>query len=82
MADLSWTASSDPDLDHYEVRRSPSSPYNSNTEIMVASVSAATLTHSTDDGLTSPGTDMRFKVYVVLNTDNEAGSNAVEVARP
>jgi hypothetical protein len=25
---------------------------------------------------------MRYKVYVVLTTDNESGSNAVEVVRP
>jgi hypothetical protein len=32
--------------------------------------------------LTLPGSSMGFKVYVVLNTGNEAGSNAVTVARP
>jgi hypothetical protein len=82
MADLSWTPSTDPDLDHYEVRRSSSDPYNSNTEVMVASVPAGTHTLSTIEGLPGPGSNMRYKVYVVLNTSNEKGSNAVEVERP
>lgn len=80
-ADLSWTASTDVDLDHYEVRRSGSDPYNSNTEVMVDSVPAGTTVLATDAGLTAPGT-MRYKVYVVLNTSNEKGSNAVAVTRP
>jgi hypothetical protein len=38
--------------------------------------------HPANERLTSSGNDMRYKVYVVLTTDNEAGSNAVEVVRP
>jgi hypothetical protein len=30
----------------------------------------------------SPGATMRYKVYVVLNTSNERGLNAVAVSRP
>jgi hypothetical protein len=82
MADLSWTASVDPDLDHYEVRRSSSDPYNSNTEVMVESVPAGTLVLSTVEGLPGSGSTMRYKVYVVLNTSNEKGSNAVTINRP
>lgn len=81
MADLSWTASADPDLDHYEVRRSGNTPYNTNTEVAVADVAAGTLVLSTNAGLPAPGS-MGYKVYVVLNTSNESGSNAVTVVRP
>jgi hypothetical protein len=82
QADLSWTASADPDLAGYSVRRSGSDPYNSNTEQVVQSVGPGVLALSTTDGLGSPGATMRFKVYVVLDTGNEAGSNAVEINRP
>lgn len=80
--DLSWTASADPDLESYEVRRDGSTPYNGNTEQVVATLPPGTLTLSTDEGLGSPGSTMGFKVYVVLNTGNERGSNAVTIVRP
>lgn len=79
MADLSWTASSDPDLESYQVRRSGADPYDTSTEIVVDTVPPGTLALSTADGLGAPGATMRFKVYVVLTTGNEKGSNAVEV---
>ena len=77
-ADLSWTASVDPDFDHYSIRRS-GPPYNTNTEIVVENLPAGTLNFSTNAGLTTPGASMAFKVYVVLTTANEKGSNAVTV---
>ena len=39
-------------------------------------------TRSTVECLSGSGSSMRYKVYVVLTTSNEAGSNAVEVSRP
>jgi hypothetical protein len=81
-ADLSWTASSDADLESYPVRRSGSDPYNVNTEQAVDTLPPGTLTLSTDEGLTTPGATMRYKVYVKLSTGNEKGSNAVEVTHP
>lgn len=80
MADLSWTASADPDLEEYEIRRSGESPYNTNLEQVVDSVPPGTLAFSTNAGLTTPGAIMRYKVYVVLTTGNEKGSNAVEIS--
>lgn len=79
QADLSWTASDDEDLDHYSVRRSGADPYDSTTELVVATLPPGTLAHSTADGLGNEGDTMRFKVYVVLTTANEKGSNAVTV---
>ncbi|MBC8064508.1 MAG: hypothetical protein H7Y17_06745 [Chlorobia bacterium] len=81
-ADLSWTASVDPDLASYSVRRSGATPYDASTETAVESVLPGTLAISTDDGLSAPGSTMGFKVYVVLSTGNERGSNAVSVSRP
>lgn len=82
MADLSWTASADADLAGYSVRRSGSDPYNSNTEQVVQSVGPGVLALSTNEGLVLDGAVMRFKVYVILDTGNEAGSNAVEINKP
>lgn len=78
-ADLSWTASADPDLQSYVVRRSGATPYNTNTELVVATLPPETLAHSTSDGLGAEGASMGFKVYVKLTTGNEKGSNAVTV---
>lgn len=35
----------------------------------------------TDFSLSEPGTEVSFKVYVILTTGNEAGSKPVTVAR-
>ena len=81
VADLSWTASADPDLLHYQVRRSGATPYDTSTELVVATVLPPGLTHSTLEGLPVDGATMGYKVYVVLTTGNEKGSNAVSVTR-
>lgn len=82
MADLSWTASVDPKLESYRVRRSGATPYNTNTEIAVGTLPPGTLTLSTNAGLTVGGSTMGFKVYVHLTTGNEKGSNAVSITNP
>lgn len=82
MADMNWTASADADLEEYELRRESSTPYNGNLEQVVASFPPGTLSFSTDEGLPSSGSTMGYKVYVVLNTGNERGSNAVTITRP
>ena len=48
----------------------------------MATIDPGTLTITTDEGLLTPGATMRFKLYVVLNTGNERGSNVVEITRP
>ena len=82
MADLSWTASSDADLESYSVRRSGADPYDTASELVVETLPPGTLSLATNEGLGSPGATMRYKVYVVLSTGNERGSNAVAVTRP
>lgn len=81
-ADLSWTASDDPDLASYSVRRSGATPYDAATEVVVDTVLPGGLALSTNSGLTVSGTTMGYKVYVVLSTGNERGSNAVSVTFP
>ena len=79
MADLSWTASSDPDLESYQMRRSGADPYDTASELVVDTLPPGTLTLSTNEGLSSDGATMGFKVYVVLTTSNEKGSNTVTI---
>ncbi len=80
--DFTWTASEDPDLESYQIRRDGSAPYNGNTEQAVATLPPGTLAFSTNAGLTVGGSTMGFKVYVKLTTGNERGSNAVSVTNP
>jgi hypothetical protein len=51
-------------------------------ESIVAVVPAGTLTYSTNEGLGVSGARALFRVYVVLTTLNEKGSNTVGVTRP
>lgn len=88
-AEFIWTASDDPNLDHYQMRMSPGqmrmSPgatYDAATATVVANLPAGTLNLSTTAGLESPGNVASFKLFVVLTTGNEAGSNTVTISRP
>ena len=56
--------------------------YSTDDEVVVESVSpSATRVLNTAAGLTAPGVTAGFKVYVITNTGNERGSNAVYVER-
>lgn len=82
MADLVWSTSTEPDLDHYSVRYHPGPHYKASEEQTVASVAAGTTTFSTDFGLPATGSVAWFKVYVRTHDGREKGSNAVKVIRP
>lgn len=81
QADLTWTASTNPNLAHYSVRTAPGPKYRAAEESVVAEVSAGTTAYSTNEGLSAPGATALFRVYVVLRTENERGSNTVRVTR-
>lgn len=82
MMKITYTASTAPDLDHYELRMCAGPDYSTENETVVASNSPTDPREFfTDGGLTSPGV-VSFKVYAVTATGNEAGSNAVTVTRP
>lgn len=81
-ADLSWTASADPDLKHYAVRACDPPRYRAAEEQAVGLVYAPDQSLSTTFGLGAPGTSKIFKVYVVTQDDNEKGSNSVRINRP
>jgi len=81
-ADLTWTPSTNPNLDHYSVRTAPGPTYHAASESVVAEVASNLTEFSTNAGLVAPGATALFKVYVVLTTANEKGSNTVSVTRP
>lgn len=82
QADLQWTASPNPNLDHYQMRMSPGSTYDAATATVIGNIPPGTTTFSTIEGLLNPGDTASFKVFVVLTTGNEAGSNTVTITRP
>ncbi len=83
MARLSWSASAETDLDRYQIRMSPAALYNADAESVVDDIpGGGALEYLTTEGLLTPGAVASFKIYVILDTDNERGSNAVPVTRP
>ncbi len=81
-ADLTWTPSTNPNLDHYSVRTAPGPTYRAADESVVADVAKTLTAFSTNEGLVAPGATALYRVYVVLTTANEKGSNTVSVTRP
>ena len=83
QAKITFTASTEPNLDHYELRMSLGPTYSTENETVVASLAPTDPREFlTDAGLTSSGEVASFKVYVITTSSNEAGSNAVAVTRP
>ena len=83
QAKITFTGSDNPNLSHFEIRFCAGPNYSSNDESVIGSVGPSeTREFLTDSGLTSPGSTASFKVYVVLTTGNEKGSNTVTVTRP
>ncbi len=81
-ARLTWAASADAMLDHYEVRACSGPHYTRDDESVVGRVAAeAERVLETRRFLESPGTVACFRVYVVLTTGNERGSETVLVER-
>ena len=82
QAEFSWPASTNPNLDHYVVRMSVGSSYDAATATVVGNIPSGTTTFATTASLDTPGDVASFKVFVVLTTGNEAGSNTVTITRP
>ena len=61
---------------------SPGTKYNSRNESVAARAAKGETELLTDWGLTAPGAEAVFKVYVALTTGNVKGGNAVVVRRP
>lgn len=82
-ARVAWTASGDARLKEYQVRYVPGDRYDGDDEAVVATVGRNGEREIwTDAGLGRVGAQASFKVYVVLATGNERGSEPVVVERP
>ena len=82
-AKITWPASTEAALDYYEVRGVPGDDYTLDDESVLANIDGGSpLEFYTDFALGQQGAKAGFKVYVVLNTGNEKGSNTVYVTRP
>lgn len=81
-ASLSWTASTDANLMNYTIRKTLGVPYDDNNDTLVATLSPTQTSLLTQDGLFTPGSIVTFKVFVVLTSGAEAGSNPVTIQRP
>jgi hypothetical protein len=82
QADLTWTASSNPNLDRYQMRMSGGSSYDAATATVVGNFPPGTTSFSTAEGLQDPGDAASFKLFVILATGNESGSDTVTITRP
>jgi hypothetical protein len=81
-ARVTHTASDDPDLDHYELRACFGDRWKADEAVVIGNNPPGVLEFLTDDGLVAPGSRVFYKVFVVLVTLNERGSNTVSVTRP
>lgn len=81
-AKITWEASTDAKLDHYEIRWSPGSNYSTEDEAVLADIGKEDpREYLTDQGLAEAGQSSSFKVYVVTTSENEKGSAPVTVKR-
>jgi len=79
---FSWTGSTNPRLLKYQLRFCAGATYSTETEIVVADVPPGTLSLLTISGVTTPGDIASYRLYVILDTENEAGSNTITLTRP
>lgn len=83
QAKIVYDASDEATLARYELRGNPGESYQEDDAVPLATRAPGDprefVTHF---GLTQPGTQASFKVFVILETGNEAGSAAMTVERP
>ncbi|MEZ0325485.1 MAG: hypothetical protein ACAH95_06235 [Fimbriimonas sp.] len=81
---VTYTESTDPDLQEYELRGSfGGTKYSESSAVVLGNHAAGVLTpFQTDDGLVASGSKVFYKVFVILTTGNEKGSATVSVTRP
>ena len=82
QAVLTWTASTNPNLVEYGVRMTPGATYDSNNASVIGNLTPGFEQFETAEGLANPGDVASYKIYVLLSTGNEAGSNTVTITRP
>ncbi len=78
-----YGASTDPALHSYQLRGTVGDHYDEQDAVVIATHAPADLREFVMTfGLTQPGVKIALKVFVILNTDNEAGSAPMIVERP
>ena len=78
-----YDASTDATLASYQLRGNVGDDYSDQDAVVIATnAPGAPREFITPFGLNQPGAKVAMKVYVILNTDNEAGSAAMFVERP
>jgi hypothetical protein len=83
QAKIVHDASTDPALARYELRGNPGDTYDEQDAVTLATHTPADPREFvTGFGLTQPGTRATFKLFVILDTGNEAGSAPMVVERP
>ena len=82
-AKLTVGESADPELQEYEVRYCVGPDYDIDHEHIAGTIPpAGPLIFHTTKGLVTPGAVASYRVYVILQSGHEAGSNTAVVARP
>lgn len=80
---FTWEASTDKLLDHYELRGCAGADYHTEEESVLARVpKEAVLELTLADLLPAPHAVASYRLYVVLETENERGSATVVITRP
>ena len=79
---LQWTASANPSLLHYEIRGCTGTTYKVANEFTIATVASNLLLWEGTGGVPVSGAKCVYRVYVVLSTGNERGSNNIPLTRP
>lgn len=82
QAEFTWDASADLNLDRYQMRMSPGASYDSANASVIGNIPGGTTSFSTTAGLTNSADVASFKVYVLLTSGSEAGSNTITITRP
>jgi hypothetical protein len=79
---LQWQPSPNPKLAAYEVRGCIGSVYKAENAFVIANIKEGTTAWSGIEGVEFPSAKCVYRVYVLLTTGNERGSNDVAVIRP
>ena len=80
---LTFTQSQDPTLREYELRAVPGPEYDAQDEHVIANIlPSAPREIRTAYSLDNPGMAASFRLYTILETDNEAASNTQTITRP
>ncbi len=82
QGDLSWTASTDANLDHYNVRISAGPKFKGADATLLATLSPGTTTYKIPSQFLQAGATLCAVVDVVLDDDHEKQSNAVTLTVP